>query len=248
MFCMYNYFVTFVNTISIAQMHWNDYTLCINYHLCKDFSHAKHYSIRVKVIMSKLHAHCFLVYSQRRNKRGLVTTKLAILILPKVLHMEVSERTSILLQYSCMILKLKYWIEWETTHTTLVPPTAYLLAESFSLSEPSSIGLFNLSLVSPWHKQFSCALSVVESANCSWSLVLSLWTGYKYHLSVSYIQQNRRSHSWEYDNIVAEHNVESHHIPCLHFTFTPVSISHMSFALWLVNPINSTTCTKRLLP
>ena len=185
MFCMYNYFVTFVNTISIAQMHWNDYTLCINYHLCKDFSHAKHYSIRVKVIMSKLHAHCFLVYSQRRNKRGLVTTKLAILILPKVLHMEVSERTSILLQYSCMILKLKYWIEWETTHTTLVPPTAYLLAESFSLSEPSSIGLFNLSLVSPWHKQFSCALSVVESVNCSWSLVLSLWTGYKYHLSVS---------------------------------------------------------------
>ena len=111
MFCMYNYFVTFVNTISIAQMHWNDYTLCINYHLCKDFSHAKHYSIRVKVIMSKLHAHCFLVYSQRRNKRGLVTTKRAILILPNVLHMEVSERSSILLQYSCMILKLKYWIE-----------------------------------------------------------------------------------------------------------------------------------------
>ena len=55
---------------------------------------------------------------------------------------------------------------------------------------------------------------------------------YKDHASAPYIQlTSRRIHSPGFDDIVAEHDIESHYT-LLAFTDTPI-VSHMSFTLWI---------------
>jgi len=60
------------------------------------------------------------------RRRRLFASKLAIQVQLKVLYMEVSGRTSSLLQYFYMMPKtINIGQRWDTTHTTEAPPTVF---------------------------------------------------------------------------------------------------------------------------
>ena len=137
----------------------------------------------------------------------------SILIQLKILYMEVSGRTSSLIQYSCMMPKIIN-IGWrrDTTHATEATPTTSLPPLQKVLVFSDGKQSFNPCPIAPWHnphvhgREYRVQRSLAVET-------LTRWTAYKGHSSASYVQfAGRRIHSPGYDDdIVAEHDVESHY-------------------------------------
>ena len=130
----------------------------------------------------------------RNRRRRLFASKLAIPVQLKVLHVEVSGRTSNLLQYSYMMPKtINFGQRWDTTHTTEAPttikfPSSRKFWYSPMVSNPlSHVQLFSLAFFCSASTQ-TVLMHTVGSNRVQRSLaveVLNHWTTYKDHAFVS---------------------------------------------------------------
>ena len=110
----------------------------------------------------------------RNRRRLLFASKLAIQVELKVLYLEVSGRTSNLLQYSYMMPKtINIGQRWNTTHATEAPPT---------INFPSSWKFWCSPMVSsPFSHVWLFSLALFCSAS-AFSRTWSAATEYKGHL------------------------------------------------------------------
>ena len=182
-------------------------------------------------------------------RRRLFASKLAIQVQLKVLYLEVSGRTSSLLQYSYMMPKtinIGQW--WDTTHATEAPPTIDLSSSrkfwcSPMVSSPlSHVRLFSLAFFCSASTQ-TVLTHTVGSNRVQRSLAveaLNHWTTYKDHASVSYVQfKGRKTHSRRYDNdIDTEHEIETHHTSLAFYGYAHFSWSRALYVAvtWKLNP------------
>ena len=186
----------------------------------------------------------------RNRRRRLFAPKLAIQVQLKVLYVEVSGRTSSLLQYSYMMPKtinIGQW--WDTTHATEAPPTINFPSSrkfwcSPMVSSPlSHVRLFSLAFFCSASTQ-TVLTHMVSSNRVQRSLAveaLDHWTTCKDHASMSYVQyKGRKTHSQRYDNdIDTQHEIEPHHTSLALYGYAHFSWSRVLYVAvtWKWNPM-----------
>ena len=186
----------------------------------------------------------------RNRRRRLFASKLAKQVQLTVLYVEVSGRTTSLLQHSYMMPKtINIGQQWDTTHATEAPPTIDLSSSrkfwcSPMVSSPlSHVRLFSLAFFCSASTQ-TVLIYMVGSNRVQRSLAveaLNHWMTYKDHASVSYVQyKGCKTHSRRYDNdIDTEHEIETHHTSLAFYDYAHFSWSRALYiaVTWKLNPM-----------
>ena len=177
------------------------------------------------------------------RRQRLFASKLAIQVQLKVLYVEVSGRTSNLLQYSYMTPKTGHYGRYRSTTNNTLLFFQKVLVFSDSKQSIEHVRLFSLA--------FFCSVSTqtvlthtVGSNRVQRSLAveaLNHWTTYKDHASMSYVQfKGRKIHSRRYDNdIDTEHKIETHHTSLTFYSYAHFSWSRALYVavMWKLNPM-----------